>query len=150
MRTVGASAHVVRGAIVSRAAAIAEYEEAYRIYLRARPSLVRFLTTVCGNVYDDNVGNVHDDDYEQPHTAMNHYQDISVRRVIAELVDDPAWPDVVETPDGDADLIDLGTGAVHRVPRARGFAVTTCSRSASRTHPATSSTRPWSRSTIRR
>lgn len=113
--------HVVRGAIVSRTDAIAEYEEAYRVYLRARPGLVRFLTTVCGNVYDDNVGNVHDTDYEQPHTTMNHYQDISVRRVIAELVDDPAWPDVVETPIGDADLTDLGTGARHRVPRARGF-----------------------------
>jgi hypothetical protein len=113
--------HVVRGTVVSRAAAIAEYEEAYRVHLRARPALVRFLTTVCGNVYDDNVTNVLDDDYEQPHTVMNHYQDISVRRVIGELVDDPGWPDVTDTPVGDADLVDLGTGATHRVPRARGF-----------------------------
>ena len=37
------------------------------------------------------------DDYDQPDTVPNHYQDISVRRVIAELVDDPDWPDVVET-----------------------------------------------------
>jgi hypothetical protein len=113
--------HVVRGSIVSRAAALVEYEEAYRVYLRDRPALVRFLTTVCGNVYDDNVGNVLDDDYDQPHTAMNHYQDISVRRVIAELVDDPGWPDVVDTAPGEVDLIDLGTGQTHRVPRARGF-----------------------------
>jgi hypothetical protein len=113
--------HVVRGVIVARAAAIAEYEEAYRVYLRANPALVRFLTTVCGNVYDDNVTNVRDDDYEQPHTAMNHYQDISVRRVIDELVDDPTWPEVTDTPRGEVDLIDLGTGASHRVPRARGF-----------------------------
>jgi hypothetical protein len=113
--------HVVRGSIVSRAAALVEYEQAYRVHLRDRPALVRFLTTVCGNVYDDNVGNVRDDDYEQPHTAMNHYQDISVRRVIAELIDDPAWPDVVETAPGEVDLIDLGTGQTHRVSRARGF-----------------------------
>jgi hypothetical protein len=113
--------HVVRGSIVSPATALIDYEEAYRVYLRDRPALVTFLTTVCGNVYDDNVGNVHDDDYEQPHTAMNHYQDISVRRVIAELVDDPGWPDVVDTPPGDAALIDLGTGITHHVPRARGF-----------------------------
>ncbi len=113
--------HVVRGAIVPQATAIAEYQTAYRVYLRDRPALVRFLTTVCGNVYDDNVTNVHDDDYEQPHTTMNHYQDISVRRVIGELVDDPDWPEVTDTPSGDADLVDLGTGLTHRVPRARGF-----------------------------
>ena len=41
---------------------------------------------------------------------MNHYQDISVRRVIAELVDDPTWPDVVDTPAETIDLVDLGTG----------------------------------------
>ena len=79
-------AHIVRGVVVSRPEAIVEYEAAYRHFLRARPALVAFLTTVCGNVYDDNVTNVHDADYDQPHTAMNHYQDISVRRVIAELV----------------------------------------------------------------
>jgi len=64
---------------------------------------------------------VHDLEYDQPHTAQNHYQDIAVRRVIAELVDDPDWPWVTDTEPGDADLVDLGTGLVHRVPRARGF-----------------------------
>ena len=48
--------------------------------------------------------------YEQPHTAQNHYQDIAVRRVIAELVDDPDWPEVTDTEPGDADLVDLGIG----------------------------------------
>ena len=114
-------AHIVRGAVVSRAEAILEYEAAYRRYLRDRPALVSFLTTVCGNVYDDNITNVHDADYEQPHTAMNHYQDISVRRVVAELVDDPEWPDVVDTDTAETDLTDLGTGLTHRLPRARGF-----------------------------
>ena len=114
-------AHVVRGSVVPAHVAIAEYEAAYRHFLRAQPALVTFLTRACGNVYDDNVTNVHDDDYVQPHTAMNHYQDISVRRVVAELVDDPAWPDVVDTGAAPADLEDLGTGATHRVPRARGM-----------------------------
>lgn len=114
-------AHVVRGRIVPKAEAIAEYEAAYRVYLRARPALVRFLTGVCGNVYDDQVANVFDADYEQPHTAMNHYQDIAVRRVVSELVDDPAWPAVVDTPAEEVELRDLGSGVVHRVPRARGF-----------------------------
>lgn len=114
-------AHVVRGRIVGVDEAIREYEAAYRAYLRARPDLVRFLVTTCGNVYDDRVANVHDDDYRQPHTAMNHYQDIAVRRVVAELVDDPDWPFVLDTPVEEADLRDLGTGAVHRVPRAPGF-----------------------------
>lgn len=114
-------AHVVRGRVVPVDVAILEYEEAYRRYLRDRPVLVRFLVEACGNVYDDQVGNVHDTDYRQPHTAMNHYQDIAVRRVIAELVDDPAWPWVTDTPAGEAELVDLGTGASHRVPRARGF-----------------------------
>ena len=113
--------HVVRGRVVPAAVSILEYEESYRRHLRAQPALVRFLVTTCGNVYDDNVSNVFDDAYEQPHTALNHYQDIAVRRVVSELVDDPGWPDVVETARETVDLIDLGTGAVERVPRARGF-----------------------------
>jgi hypothetical protein len=114
-------AHVVRGRVIPFEAAILDYEEAYRQFLCDRPALVRFLVETCGNVYDDRVENVLDVEYHQPHTASNHYQDISVRRVISELVDDPAWPDVTETPAGDVALIDLGTGVAHRVPRARGF-----------------------------
>jgi hypothetical protein len=113
--------HVVRGRIVPFEVAILEYEEAYRRYLRDRPALVRFLVETCGNVYDNEVDNVHDAGYDQPDTLSNHYQDISVRRVVAELVDDPAWPWVTDTPDGEAELVDLGTGLTHRVPRARGF-----------------------------
>lgn len=113
--------YFVRGRIVPFAVAIVEYEESYRRFLLDRPALVSYLTTECGNVYDDDVTNVHDHSYDQPHTVMNHYQDISVRRVIASLVDDPAWPDVVDTPTDLAELTDAGTGAVHHVPRARGF-----------------------------
>ena len=113
--------HVVRGEIVPADVEIVEYEASYRRYLRDRPPLVRFLTETCGNVYDYAVEDAWDDDYDQPQTPMNHYQDISVRRVIAELVDDPEWPDVVETPAEEASFIDLGTGASHTVPRARGF-----------------------------
>lgn len=113
--------HIVRGTIVPRSVAILEYEEAYRRYLRARPELVNFLVEACGNVYDDNTTNVLDNDYEQPHTAMNHYQDISVRRVIAELVEDPAWPHVTPTKVEIVDLLDFGTGKRVRVPRASGF-----------------------------
>lgn len=113
--------HIVRGRIVSPAEAIREYEQAYRVYLRDRPALVHFLVTTCGNVYDDTPGNVFDADYEQPRTPQNHYQDISVRRVIAELVDDDAWPDVTDTGEAEADLLDLGTGLTHRLPRARGL-----------------------------
>jgi hypothetical protein len=36
-------------------------------------------------------------------------------------VDDPAWPDVVDTPAETTDLVDLGTGEAHHLPRARGF-----------------------------
>jgi hypothetical protein len=114
-------AHVVRGRIVPPSVAIVEYEEAYRRFLRERPALVRFLVTTCGNVYDDRVENVYDASYDQPRTIQNHYQDISVRRVIAELAEDPAWPDVTGTPGEVAALTDLGTGEVHRVPRAHGF-----------------------------
>ncbi len=114
--------HLVRGRIVSPADAIVEYEEAYRRFLRDRPALVRFLVTVCGNVYDDRVENVHEPDaYDQPETIQNHYQDISVRRVIAELVEDPAWPDVVATAAETVDMVDLGTGETHAAPRAAGF-----------------------------
>jgi hypothetical protein len=113
--------HVIRGKIVPVPVAIVEYEAAYRHFLRSQPALVRFLTTVCGNVYDDNITNVYDNAYEQPHTAMNHYQDIAVRRVIAELVADEAWPEVVETAVTEALLTDLGDGQVHHLPRAYGF-----------------------------
>src|SRR4029079_8091255 len=86
--------HLVRGRIVPAAEAIAEYEEAYRRFLRDRPAVVRFLVTVSGSVYADGVENFHEPDaYHQPETLQNHYQDISVRRVISELVDDPGWPD---------------------------------------------------------
>jgi hypothetical protein len=114
-------AHIVRGRIVSFDDAILEYEEAYRVYLRDRPALVRFLVETCGNVYDNLPENVFDAAYRQPHTPSNHYQDISVRRVIAELVDDPAWPWVTGTPQEDVPLTDLGTGRIHVFPRARGF-----------------------------
>ena len=115
------TSHYVRGRIISKQEALHEYEESYRSYLRSHPEIVHFLATWCGNVYDDNVTNVYDTSYEQPHTRLNHYQDISVRRVIAELVDDPAWPKVVATPTEEADLIDLNDGSVRRVPRASGF-----------------------------
>ena len=82
---------------------------------------VRFLVQACSNVYDNAVSNVRDDAYLQPHTTSNHYQDISVRRVIAELVDDPAWPEVTATEAGEAELLDFGTGRRERVPRASGF-----------------------------
>jgi hypothetical protein len=114
-------AHLVRGAIVPPTTAILEYEAAYRQFIRRQPGIVRFLTGACGNVYDNDVTNVLDDDYLQPQTASNHYQDIAVRRVIAELVDDPDWPWVERTEPGVADLVDLGTGVRHRVPRASGF-----------------------------
>ena len=114
-------AHVVRGEIVPSSVAILEYEASYRRYLRDRRALVRFLVEACGNVYDYAVENVRNDDYEQPHTPMNHYQDISVRRVVGELVDDPDWPEVTDTPTEEVALVDLGTGRSHVVPRARGF-----------------------------
>jgi hypothetical protein len=114
-------AHVVGGRVVSFDEAIGHYEASYRQFLRDRPTLVAFLTIHCGNVYDDNITNVHDHAYVQPHTAMNHYQDISVRRVISELVDDDEWPDVNDTPAEVVDLRDFDSGTVHRIPRARGF-----------------------------
>lgn len=113
--------HYVRGRLVPREAAILEYEASYRVYLRDRPELVHWITAWCGNVYDDSPSNVHDDAYEQPHTVQNHYQDIAVRNVIAELVADPAWPDVTPTPPETCDLIDLNDGSVHRAPRASGM-----------------------------
>lgn len=106
---------VVRGEVVDLPTAIAEYEQSYRVHLHRHPEIVEWLVTTCGNVYDHDVDNVYDDDYTQPDEVPNHYQDISVRRVIGELADDdPSWGQLVE-------LTDLGTGRRHRVPRARGF-----------------------------
>ena len=114
-------AHIVRGSVVPASEAILEYEQAYRVFLTRGRSLVAFLAEACGNVYDDAVENVWSNDYLQPDTASNHYQDISVRRVIAELAEDPGWPEVTPTEPGDADLLDFGTGRTERVPRAFGF-----------------------------
>lgn len=114
-------AHVVRGAVVAFEVAIHEYEASYHRFLRANPDLVAFLVEECGNVYDTGVDNVHDDRYDQPHTEMNHYQDIAVRRVVASLIDDVDWPGVTATDVRPAHLIDFGTGEVHRLPRAAGF-----------------------------
>ncbi|NJD27821.1 MAG: hypothetical protein FIA92_05935 [Chloroflexi bacterium] len=114
-------AHVVRGRVVSPAAAILEYEASYRAYLTARRPLVAFLAATCGNVYDEAVSNVWDDSYVHPQAPSNHYQDVSVRRVIAELATDPEWPEVTPTPTEEVDLVDLGSGESHHVPRAMGF-----------------------------
>jgi hypothetical protein len=113
--------HIVRGRVLPPEHAILEYEAAYRAFLRANRPLVAFLAEQCGNVYDNAVSNVWDDEYVQPHTASNHYQDISVRRVMAELVGDPDWPEVSPTEPGDVDLVDFGSGRRERVPRAPGF-----------------------------
>ena len=114
--------HVVRGAVVPVPVAIREYEASYRRYLRDRPALVQFLATACGNVYDFDVANVHDDDYEQPHTEMNHYQDISVRRVDVRARRRPGLAGHHATRRSRSSrCADLGTGATHEVPRARGF-----------------------------
>ena len=144
------TAHYVRGQIVSKAEALREYEESYRVFLRSHPEMVEFLTTWCGNVYDDNRTNVYDASYEQPHTRQNHYQDISVRRVIAELVDDPAWPAVVATPGEEAELIDLDDGSVHRAAPGAGLARGLSAPDPRRPlRPAFFSTRPWCPCTTR-
>ncbi len=113
--------HYVRGRIVSEQAALREYEQSYRVFLHGQPALVDFLVSTCGNVYDTQPDNVHDHEYHQPHTRANHYQDIAVRRVIAELVDDPTWPNVTETAEEEVELTDLSSGKLRRLPRARGF-----------------------------
>jgi hypothetical protein len=113
--------HVVRGRVVPPGAAILEYEASYRAFLRDRRPLVAWLTETFGNVYDSGVSNVLDDDYYQPATVANHYQDIAVRRVMAELVDDPDWPEVTATAPGEVELLDRRRGLLHRVPRAAGF-----------------------------
>lgn len=113
--------HYVRGQIVPFNQAIAEYEQSYRVYLHNHPEIAEWVAAWCGNVYDDDRSNVYDDEYLQPHTRQNHYQDIAVRRVIAELVDDPDWPHIVETPVEECDLVDLNDGAIYHAPRARGM-----------------------------
>jgi hypothetical protein len=113
--------HYVRGKLTPFHVAITEYEQSYQVYLHDHPEIMNWLAAWCGNVYDDNRANVFDDEYFQPHTRQNHYQDIAVRRVIAELVDDPGWPEVRETPEEMCELIDLNDGSVHSLPRARGM-----------------------------
>jgi len=108
---------VVRGELVGFEAAIAEYEQAYRVHLTAHPEIVDWLVAEAGNVYDERVANVYDDDYVQPGSAPNHYQDISVRRVIAELTGHAGEP--AGEPE---EMADLATGERHVVPRSPGFA----------------------------
>ena len=106
----------VRGELVPFERAILEYEESYRVLLRRTPSLVDWMVANCGNVYDHDVANVFDDSYVQPAEVANHYQDIAVRRIVAELTGaEPEAPRSLE------DMVDLASGAVHRVPRAAGF-----------------------------
>ena len=113
-------AWIVRGETVGFEAAIAEYEAAYRAHLVGHPELVEWLTEDCGNVYDHSVDNVFDDDYAQPGPVANHYQDISVRRVIAELTG-PHDAAAVAAAREPTELIDPDTGERHRVPRALGM-----------------------------
>jgi hypothetical protein len=109
-------AFVVRGERVGFDAAIAEYEQAYRAHLTRHPVIVEWLVGECGNVYDERVDNVYDEGYVQPDSVANHYQDVAVRRIVAELTgaaDEPPGPP--------EEMVDLGTGEVHTVPRAPGF-----------------------------
>lgn len=105
----------VRGEIVPFERAIAEYEESYRVLLTRSPALVDWLVSRCGNVYDHSVDNVFDDGYVQPRAVANHYQDVSVRRVVAELTGAGGSGGELE------EMVDLGTGSRHLVPRAPGF-----------------------------
>jgi hypothetical protein len=113
--------YVVRGRIVSKSEALLEYEQSYRIYFYNHPHVVDFLVKYCGNVYDYQVENVYDSNYEQSGTNRNHYQDIIIRRIISELVRDPSWSDIIETESGEVELIDLTTGQTCHVERAQGF-----------------------------
>ncbi len=106
---------VVRGELVDFDTAIAEYEESYRVHLRRNPAMVEWLVERCGNVYDHSVSNVFDDDYVQPGPDANHYQDIAVRRVVAELHPEPVATDELY------EMSDMLSGDRHRVPRATGF-----------------------------
>jgi hypothetical protein len=108
--------YVVRGQVVGFDAAIAEYEQGYRVYLTEHPEIVEWLVAEAGNVYDERVENVFDDGYLQPSPVPNHYQDISVRRVVAELTG------TVGAGSGELEeMVDLSTGETHVVPRAPGF-----------------------------
>ena len=73
--------------------------QAYRRYLRDRPALVRFLVDASAATSTTTGSRTsHDPTTTTSRTrSPNHYQDISVRRVIAELVDDPDWPEVTDT-----------------------------------------------------
>lgn len=113
--------HLVRGEPVPVEQAIREYEHSYRVYLKSHPDIVSFLIENFGNVYDFAPENVYDDSYIQPHTERNHYQDISIRRVIAELVLDPSWTNVQSTSTEVAQLTDLADGTCYELPRAVGF-----------------------------
>ena len=132
-------AHVVRGAVVPTAGRHRRVRgDATGATCATDPASSRSSSTTCGNVYDDEVANVHDDDYDQPHTAMNHYQDIAVRRVIAELVDDPglARRHATRPPSSPTS----STWGPARRTGCRGpaaSAATTCSRSANRSRRAT-------------
>ena len=108
--------YVVRGRMVGFDEAIAQSDQGYRAYLTEHPEIVDWLVTEAGNVYDERVENVFDDGYVQLSPVPNHYQDISVRRVVAELTGTAG-----EVPGEPEEMLDLGTGAVHVVPRAPGF-----------------------------
>ena len=113
-------AWIVRGEIVGFDAAIAEYEAGYRAHLQAHPELVEWLTTECGNVYDHSVDNVHDHEYAQPGPVANHYQDISVRRIIADLTG-PHGDEAIAAAAEPVPLVDPDSGETHLAPRALGM-----------------------------
>ena len=112
---------VVRGRLVSFDEAISEYEQSYRAYLAEHPELVTWLTSTAGNVYDHSVDNVWENEYHQPGSAANHYQDISVRRVIAEMQGLTTGSGISQSESSAVEMTDLVTGEVHQVPRAPGF-----------------------------
>ncbi len=66
--------------------AIQLYENGYRIYFKLHPDILEALVKTASEVYDNSLSNIYSGTrYENQENNSNHFQDISIRKIIEQI-----------------------------------------------------------------
>lgn len=98
--------------------AVALYDLAYEIYLRANPLFVAHVARLYGNCYDNDPSNVACGVNHDPSATPRHIQDVSVRRALASMGMEWAGPKErllqIRGPESEGFLLNPGNVPFHR------------------------------------
>ncbi len=66
--------------------AIQLYENGYRVHFKLHPDILETLVKTASEVYDNSLSNIHSGiSYENQENNSNHFQDISIRKIITQI-----------------------------------------------------------------